>query len=95
MIEAHFQNISRVIAKEIDRAKKSIHIAMYFFTNKRLFEKLLQKADNGVEISLIIHDNYINLRDDGVDFQKLADKECATIFISSKENPIHDKFLYH
>ncbi len=92
MIEAHFINISRVIAKEIDRAKKSIHIAMYFFTNKLLFEKLLQKADNGVEISLIIHDNYINLREGGIEFQKLADKDGTSIYISSKENPIHDKF---
>ena len=92
MIEAHFQNISNIIAKELGYASKRIDIAMYYFTNKELFQKLLRKADEGVEISLIIYDNYINLREGAINFQMLADKENATIYISPKENPIHDKF---
>lgn len=92
MIEAHFQHISSLIYKELDKATESIDIAMYFFTNKVLFEKLMDKADKGVKISLIIHDNYINLRYGGIDFQRLADNENCRIYISTKEKPIHDKF---
>lgn len=92
MVEVHFQNICKIIAEELHKAKKSIHIAMYFFTNKELFQMLLKKADEGVAISLIIYDNYINLREGAINFQMLADKENASIYISKKENPIHDKF---
>lgn len=92
MIEAHFQHISSLIYKELDKATESIDIAMYFFTNKVLFEKLMDKADKGVKISLIIHDNYINLRYGGIDFQRFADNENCRIYISTKEKPIHDKF---
>lgn len=92
MIEAHFQHISSLIYKELDKATESIDIAMYFFTNKLLFEKLMEKADKGVKISLIIHDNYINLRYGGINFQRFADNENCRIYISTKEKPIHDKF---
>lgn len=92
MITSHFNNINHIIANEIDKATKSIFIAMYFFTNKGLFEKIFRKAENGVKVSLIIYDHYINLRKEGIQFQKLANLENADIYISSKFNPIHDKF---
>src|ERR1035437_9939218 len=58
--EAVFENIAERIQTEIRKAQKSIVIAVAWFTNKNLFNELLEKAKNGCAVSLIISNDNIN-----------------------------------
>ncbi len=58
--EAIFNNITERIRQELIDAKSSIIIAVAWFTNKTLFDTLLQKANEGCSVSLIISNDKIN-----------------------------------
>jgi len=91
MVQAHFQNIRNSIIKEIEKANKSLKVAVYWFTNHELFDLLYQKQLNGVQCDLIIHNDYINNRDTGLPFQKFIDAG-GKFYFSDEENPMHNKF---
>jgi len=58
--EAVFENIADRIQSEIRKAQKSIFIAVAWFTNKDLFNELIEKAKAGCKVSLIISNDKIN-----------------------------------
>ena len=58
--EAVFENIANRIKEEIRKAQKSVFIAVAWFTNKDLFNEILEKAKSGCSVSLIIADDEIN-----------------------------------
>lgn len=91
MVLAHFHNIRASIIKEIERANKSLKVAVYWFTNHELFDLLYHKQLNGVQCDLIIHNDYINNRDTGLPFQKFIDAG-GKFYFSDEENPMHNKF---
>jgi hypothetical protein len=91
MVQAHFQNIRISLIKEIEKANKSLKVAVYWFTNHELFDLLYQKQLNGVQCDLIIHNDYINNRDAGLPFQKFIDAG-GKLYFSDEENPMHNKF---
>lgn len=91
MVQAHFHNIRNSIIREIEKANKSLKVAVYWFTNHELFEMLYQKQLNGVQCDLIIHNDYINNRDTGLPFQKFIDAG-GKFYFSDEENPMHNKF---
>jgi len=91
MVQAHFQNIRISIIKEIERANKSLKVAVYWFTNHELFDILYQKQLKGVQCELIIHNDYINNRDSALPFQKFIDAG-GNFYFSDEENPMHNKF---
>jgi hypothetical protein len=91
MVKAHFQNIRVSIIKEIEKANKSLKVAVYWFTNHELFDLLYQKQKNGVQCELIIHNDYINNREAGLPFQKFIDAG-GRFYFSDEENPMHNKF---
>jgi hypothetical protein len=91
MVQAHFHNIRNSIIREIEKANKSLKVAVYWFTNHELFDMLYQKQLNGVQCDLIIHNDYINNRDTGLPFQKFIDAG-GKFYFSDEENPMHNKF---
>ena len=91
MVKAHFENIRKEILREIDEATESIIVAVYWFTNEDLFQKLMSKIENGVRVELIIHNDYINNRDTGLDFQKFINIG-GHFYFSDTYNPMHNKF---
>lgn len=91
MVQAHFHNIRNSIIREIEKANKSLKVAVYWFTNHELFDMLYQKQLNGVQCDLIIHNNYINNRDTGLPFQKFIDAG-GKFYFSDEDNPMHNKF---
>lgn len=58
--EAVFDNIANRIQSEIRNAQKSVFIAVSWFTNKDLFNELIEKAKAGCKVSLIISNAKIN-----------------------------------
>jgi hypothetical protein len=91
MVEAVFNNIRSKILKELDNAKSSISIAMYWFTNEELFNKLMNCLLKGVKIDLIIHNDYINNRSSGLNFRSFI-KSGGQFYFSTSLNPMHNKF---
>lgn len=91
MVKVYFENIRQEILREINEASESIIVAVYWFTNEDLFQKLLSKIDKGIRVELIIHNDYINNRDTGLNFQKFINKG-GHFYFSSTYNPMHNKF---
>lgn len=91
MVKAHFEKIRNEILNEIDLANNEILVAVYWFTNLELFEKLISKIENGIKVQLIVHNDYINNRETGLPFQKLIDKG-GEFYFSDNFNPMHNKF---
>lgn len=91
MIKTYFENIRVNILSKISKAEKEIIVAVYWFTNQELFDVLLKKLCDGVSVELIIHNDFINNRVNGLPFQKLIDNGCKFYF-SDTNNPMHNKF---
>ncbi len=86
--EAHFKEIEEKILRELDKARVSIWVAVGWFTNERLFNKLIKKQEQGIEVQIIIFNDGINSKY-GVDLLKI-NKHFS---IRGKRGGImHDKF---
>jgi hypothetical protein len=90
--EAVFENIAERIQKEISKAQKSIFIAVAWFTNKTLFDELLNKAKNGCTVSLIICNDEIN-QNSHIDFEQLMISDSCFFKVGNSESELmHNKF---
>lgn len=73
--DARFINIQNNILKELDNAQVSISLAMAWFTNKTLLEKLKEKQEQGIKVEIVIFDDGINAKHgvdlEGFDFVKV------------------------
>ena len=47
-------NLQKVILEHLDTAKISVSVAVAWFTDVKLFKKLLQLQENGIKVELII-----------------------------------------
>lgn len=89
--EAHFNKIQDVIVNRISKAQESINVAMAWFTNPIIFNALLRACRRGVEVQLLINNDLINNRPNGLPFNKLI--ECgASLYIAEPPTLIHNKF---
>lgn len=92
MISVYFENIKEELLFELDKAKESILIAVCWFTDRELYDKLSEKLSCGIKISLIIHNDYINNRKTGLPFQNLINKGCNFYFSEGVNQMMHNKF---
>ena len=69
MDKAYFSKIRQKILAELTKAKKDIKVAVCWFTNQQLFDALCEKIQAGVNVELIILNDFINNREDGLDFE--------------------------
>lgn len=91
MVAAHFKNIRQNILDCLDDANNEILVAVYWFTNQELFEKLCEKKKAGLTVELIVHNDFINNRELGLNFQNFIDLG-GQFFFSDSDNPMHNKF---
>lgn len=92
MIEHYSHKIQNEIQKELFKANKSIKIAMAWFTNDLLFQPLILKLQNGVEVELIINDDEINRGgDNSLDFSDFISAGGILRWNKTKQL-MHDKF---
>lgn len=90
--EAIFEKISQRIEEEIEKAKKSIIVAVAWFTNKNLFNTLLRKAQSGCPVYLIISNDSINANS-SINYDKLDACYSKCYRIGSEETELmHNKF---
>ncbi|WP_394871472.1 phospholipase D-like domain-containing protein [Clostridium butyricum] len=86
----YFEEIQSKIIDEIRKAKYIIWIAVAWFTDSVLFDELIKKKAEGVNVQVIINDDYINSKG-GLKFEDLSEfhKIPPTGYFS---NIMHHKF---
>lgn len=89
--EAVFENTVERIELEISKAQKSVFIAVAWFTNKSLFNELVNKARNGCTVSLIISNDNIN-HNSSIDFEQLLTAKSKVYKIGNGDTVILPKF---
>lgn len=91
--QAYFENIQSRILEELDKAKVKITIAVAWFTDNDLFNKLCEKSASGVSVELMIFNDEINnnssnnfsrLESLGGKLYKIGEKDSKTL--------MHNKF---
>lgn len=68
---AYFSGIQDVIVHQIQNTKVSLRIAMAWFTNPVIFDSLLKSCRKGIDVILLINNDLINNRPNGLPFDKL------------------------
>ncbi|MEJ7667098.1 MAG: phospholipase D-like domain-containing protein [Hymenobacter sp.] len=87
-----FKNIQNELIERINKATSSLEIAVTWFTNHDLFDAVLKKLENpDFEASLIVLNDRINNKKEGVDFQAFIDRG-GNFYYSSEERMVHHKF---
>lgn len=86
--QAHFQDIQNKILAALDSAKVSIRVIMAWFTNDTLFNKLVEKHNEGVDVEISIYDDGVNKKH-GVDITQLPHKKIKR---GQRGGLMHDKF---
>ncbi|GGK16391.1 hypothetical protein GCM10007962_08430 [Yeosuana aromativorans] len=86
--EAHFQDIQNRILNVLNEAKVSIRVVMAWFTNDLLFDKLVEKYNQGIDVKVAIYDDGINKKH-GIDISKVPHD---LIKRGVRGGLMHDKF---
>jgi phosphatidylserine/phosphatidylglycerophosphate/cardiolipin synthase-like enzyme len=88
-INAYFEQIQKNIIEQIKSAKFTIWVAVAWFTDKVLFEQLLTKKNQGVNVQVIIIDDETN-RNSGLNYGEFETYKIAKV--GKYENIMHNKF---
>ena len=87
-----FKNIQEELITKIHEAKDSLKIAVTWLTNHDLFNAVIKKLDDpNFKVSLIVLNDRINNKKEGVNFQNLINKKGA-FYYSGVDNMVHHKF---
>lgn len=88
--EAYFENIKAELQLELNNAKRTIYVALAWFTDKDLLQTLVQKAKDNVNVQLLVFNDEINFGDYGLPFENLSN--AGGKFFIKEENLMHNKF---
>lgn len=92
MIKHVSYKIQNAIQKELFGAKKSIKIAVAWFTNELLLQPLILKLQTGVNVEIILNDDNINNRgESSLDFTPFLEVGGILRWNTSKQL-LHEKF---
>ena len=89
--EVIFEDIEQRIIKEINDAHYAIFVSVAWFTNKKLFNALLEKAKQNCYVSIIIQLDEINSQC-GIDYSQIQIGRSECFKISKDAELLHDKF---
>jgi len=89
-VSAHFEEIQEQIIEQIESARFTVWIAAAWFTDKTIFNKLVSKKNQGVNVQLIIIDDSIN-KSSGINYEDVFETYRIPEFGKYK-NIMHNKF---
>ena len=90
--EALFEDIAERIGLELEKAENTIYIAVAWFTNRTLFNALVEKAQKGITVQLMLSNDHIN-QQSYVDYSLLNVGHSAAYLIGDgKQDLMHNKF---
>lgn len=90
-MQPYFSDISKRIKSRILSAEKQIDIAVSWFTNNELFEPLLDKLKEGIDIQLIIVNDTLNINPNGLNFQDFINSG-GKLFLCNPNQLMHNKY---
>lgn len=85
--EAFFNNIADQIIKHLDEAQVSIHVAIAWFTNQRIADKLVEKYKEGLDVKVVFFKDHTNCKF-GVDIDNIPFKAIR----GTRGGTMHNKF---
>ena len=87
--EAYFNNIQATLIGELEAAKRSIYVAVAWFTDTQLFDVLIQKLQEGVSVSVVIIKDDINDKSWN-DYDRIT--QNGGQFFTISDTLMHNKF---
>lgn len=89
-MKSYFENLEHHILKAIIEAKESINIAVAWFTNPRLYNALISKLIQGVNIRVVIRNDSINNHiDSTIKWHSFLKNKGELFFMN---NSLHTKY---
>ena len=92
--QAFFDDIQEQIIYEINKAKKSILIAVAWFTDREIFNLLCTKASEKIKVELLLTNDRINTNS-GLDYEQLRSLGGFVTLIGNRKSGksiMHNKF---
>lgn len=87
------EEILKQLQNHLTYARKSLKIAVSWFTNYSLFKQLKQMADDGIKIQMIINNDLINNGGYCLNFNELIEKEKVELSLVEYPHLLHHKFV--
>lgn len=92
-IKAYFDDIENIIINELMLARKSIKIAVAWFTDAEFIPTLVRKVRGGVEVEILLHHDEINhLGDTSIDFTEFIKHGGKLVWCKGNHSTMHEKF---
>lgn len=92
-IKAYFEDIENIIINELMLARKSIKIAVAWFTDAEFIPTLVRKIRGGVEVEILLHHDDINkLGDTSIDFAEFIKYGGKLVWCKGHYSTMHEKF---
>ena len=92
-VKAYFENIENIIINELMFARKSIKIAVAWFTDAEFIPYLVRKVKGGVSVEILLHHDDINhLGDNSIDFSDFTEVGGKLAWCKSIHSVMHEKF---
>lgn len=91
MTSAHFQNLPEVLCRHLNRAERTIRVAVCWFSHRACFEVLLNRLRAGVRVELLLEYDTQNIRENGLDFQVFI-RAGGHLYASKNPALMHHKF---
>ena len=93
-VVAYFnEDILKQLQNNLTYARKSLKIAVSWFTNYNLFKQLKQMASDGIKIQLIINNDLINNGGYCLNFNELIENENVELSLVEYPHLLHHKFV--
>lgn len=89
-LSAHYERIQHKIIERLGLAENKIEVAVAWFTNHLLMEKLLEKLSDRVDVEVIILNDRINFRSKAIDFERFI-KCGGKLRLGTSEKRLHHK----
>lgn len=86
-----FDDIQAQILTELDKAKYQVYVAVAWFTNDVLYQKLIELKQKGVNIQVVIVDDKLN-QDSGCNIEAEFESKRIPQFGYFGNNKMHNKF---
>lgn len=87
----HFQDIASQLCRYLIQAQYSIHVAVCWFSQRDIFEMLLNRLRAGVRIEVLLEYDTQNIRPEGLNFQAFIQKG-GQLFACRASGLMHHKF---
>lgn len=93
-IQTHFtkdKKVKKIILNHLDNAKAHVCVAVAWFTDRVLFDKLIELLDNGIQVEVVITNHEFN-HNSSNNYKIIEQKGGFFAYIGNDEKLMHMKF---